>query len=67
MLQKDNFVKIGKIKKKVGKGNEYVMTLSTNLDIFSVLENFVIGTISFGAATCFLSFRNCTPNNHQET
>ncbi|MBR6492224.1 MAG: PRC-barrel domain-containing protein [Bacteroidales bacterium] len=39
MLQKDNFVKIGKIKKKVGKGNEYVMTLSTNLDIFSVLDD----------------------------
>ncbi len=37
MLTKDNFFKIGRIKKKVGRNEEYLISITTNIDIFDVL------------------------------
>lgn len=39
MLSKDNFFKIGKIKKKVGKNEEYLIGITTSVDVFDILEN----------------------------
>lgn len=39
MLSKDNFFKIGRIKKKVGKNDEYLISITTSVDVFDILEN----------------------------